>query len=321
MKRIAPLLLALLLLLPACGRAQPEPPAGPTTQSPSPAPMRGESNGARWRTVDLTDTANVELAEALSRRENAGEPSEYQMGDKKIVLVTDAPKYQIEMTDATGKRTVLLERTYYGEAKTPEAALEDEMYWKSPVFKQALDDRYFLVVWGGYEWEVGCGIYDTELLREIPVEYPKDAAAACAGVYNETLYLSDWFYDGNAGQMHLYAASLNNLNTAKALVPGKNLLEGIPEADTGGGRYYWELLSPDARYFVAGEGAALRIFDLQTKQFVCRISDIAVGQSAPISFLALFTDERTAYCYGVDWGWDERPQNIIEPYALEITLP
>ena len=160
---------------------------------------------------------------------------------------------------------------------------------------------------------------DTKRLQKIPVQQPSNTIYA--GVYNGAIYLQDFVYDGTYHQMQAYVIPLENLDIAEKLLPGENLLEGIPEADLGETCCYGQLFSPGKRFFVIKEESAVRIFDLHSKSFMCRVSVNGIktneySQHFPIAF----RNEHTLYCYD-DTIYVDRPNDKIQRYALEITLP
>ena len=326
MKRIALLFLAFALLFSACGRTTPAPipetttEIATTTEAPTTTatfvPTSGESNGVRWRVLDLDDETNLELRAWLEEngtsRENDKE-RKYKLSDTKTVFERrqiEGPNDIFLRDKTTGKEALLIEG---------DKGKEDPLDWYNPFISEVLDERYFVYEASGYEWPAGCGVYDTKRLQKIPVQQPSNTIYA--GVYNSAIYLQDFVYDGTYHQMQAYVIPLENLDIAEKLLPGENLLEGIPEADLGETCCYGQLFSPGKRFFVIKEESAVRIFDLHSKSFMCRVSVNGIktneySQHFPIAF----RNEHTLYCYD-DTIYVDRPNDKIQRYALEITLP
>jgi len=334
MKRIAVLALA-LLVLPACGRVgsvsettaetttvitttsaiETTTQEETTTEAPF-VPSNGESNGVKWRTLDLYDEANAEVKAWLEGRyARSDKNSEYKLSDTKTLIEREQHEHgpnDIWLRDnATGKETLLIQG---------DDGSENELAWYCPFVCEVLDERYFLYDASGYEWPRGCGIYDTQRLLAIPVQQPTNTEYV--GIRNNAIYLSDFIYGTANGQMHIYAVPLENLDTVKSLASGENLLEGIPEADMGSTYYFNQTVSPDAQYLTVMEEKALRIFNLRAHAYLCRVPiEISNHDYGPY-FHCHFRDEHTIYCYEVEWGvGDKSDEATIRRYALEIILP
>ena len=311
MKRVALLLLAALALLSACG---PVPAAETTAETAIETetfteaetttafiPQSGESNGVKWRMLDLEDEANAELKEELLRRESERVQKEFQMGDKKIAGTVDTkhPKYQLTMVDGNGEETLLLESTYLDEAATPEEASLNELSWKHPDFRQALDDRYFLFAWDGWEWICGYGIYDTKEMREIPIECYAEMFAN-----DGILYSYNPGDDGGKyiGSLHLLKYDWRSIVRGEPL-ESTDLLAGFSGADVEG--YFYFFLTKDARYYLAIEREELRVYDLAAKK-------LDIVSIPPLDSAYLFLEwNGKVYWIGYTGHY----------YAIEITLP
>ena len=216
MKRIALLVLALGLLLSACGQIAPEPTTAATMQVPIPTeiittteaetttipfvPASGESDGVQWRTLDVNSDEGREAAQWLAEQWEEymrGSQPDLSMGKDKTIV---AESGNLILRDKkTGKKTVLLERTYLGEATTPEEAWMDEVPWKYPCFIKAIDDRYFVYCWSYWEGSGQPGIYDTKNMRTIPIDYGAEYAdgdwvAERRMIFADALYLSEGTY-------------------------------------------------------------------------------------------------------------------------------
>ncbi|MCL1951268.1 MAG: hypothetical protein FWF60_00420 [Oscillospiraceae bacterium] len=311
MRRIAPLLLA-LLLLPACGRAMPEPPAtttaeiestteAETTTEPKPTeapfvPASGESNGVRWRTLDLEDAANAEVKEELLQL--LYEKTEHQLGtDKKIIL--EKPTYQLVMVEDNGKRTVLLPRRGSEDYGGTVAS-----------FIAALDDRYFLFCRGSVDDLCGFGIYDTKELREIPLEIAQEMWG-CLGARGNLLYFTDFEqYGCYKGRKHLWVYDW------QAIVCGEpanavDLLAGFAGPDAN--QIAACRLTDDARYFFVPEEEGLRIYDLAAKKL---LTTLLSAEYAGNDFHPYYLHEWNNTIYWFDYN-----EYYNNNYALEITLP
>jgi len=200
--------------------------------------------------------------------------------------------------ETTGKEALLIEGNN-----------DDGEKWYNPYVDKVIDERFFWYGGTGYEWQTPGGVYDTQRMMKLPVEFPEAPGTICMGEYDGVRYYADWVYGEECGQLHVYPLTLDNLDTAKSLMAGENLLKGIPEADMGNTYYFWQAASPDMRYFAVAEQSAVRIFDLQEKAFVRRepINDVA-------GLRISFQDERTLHCFSAD-------ENDLKHFVLEITLP
>lgn len=302
MKRIA-LLLAALLLLPACAGVEPEPVTEAITETITTTeeettteapvipfePTNGESNGVKWRTLDVDSAEGREaqewLAEQYEQWQNGPEgPTEFPMGkDKTIVLYA---KDKIVLRDKAGKETVLLEPIYFGNATTPEKALIDEVSWEAPYSMQALDERYFVYDLVGWEWSGETGIYDTKKMRTIPITWDEK--------YNHTgslrnefsypqvcadgLYLMDSTYGEYDGPVHLMRVDLSALEKGEDLMAA-DVLESIPGVQDAKCAIY-RLLTQDANYFIVLDITGLRVYDLHQKKLALELTPEIFGLSA-----------------------------------------
>ena len=161
MRRLALLLLACLLLS-ACGRAAPEPIPETTTVIETTievettevlfVPISGESDGVRWRVLDLDDETNLELRAWLEEngtsRENDKE-RKYKLSDTKTVFERrqiEGPNDIFLRDKTTGKEALLIEG---------DKGKEDPLDWYNPFISEVLDERYFVYEASGYEWPAG----------------------------------------------------------------------------------------------------------------------------------------------------------------------
>jgi len=293
MKRIVLFLLALLLLLSACGRTQSEPPTGTeiTMEAPS-VPGDGEGGKITWRVLDVNSAEGREVKEWLAEGYRQWEDSwenpqtEFPMGQDKTIYSRD---YTITLRDnRTGQETVLMERTYFGEATTPDEASVDEVFWKSPLFVQALDDRYFVYDWGGWEWRGDTGVYDTKNMREIPIDWDKKynvendynwgSRFSFLQICGGDLYLVDAEHGPHCGPIHLMRVDLKTLGALKDGAPlmAADALADIPgvgDVDNMGSRF----LTEDGRYYVLADQAGLRVYDLKKKQVALELPASEAG--------------------------------------------
>jgi len=291
MKRVALFLLACLLLFSACGQVKPEPTTETTTASTEETTTEafvldnGESGEITWRTLDLNSAEGREAQKWLAERweERMSEAkSEFPMGEGKTVVVRRGNSGDtLILRNKTGKETVLLEKTYIGEATTPEEALIDEVAWKKPVFAQVLDDRYFVYYWVGWEWAGETGIYDTQNMRTIMIEwdekynrYDGDWRFRFSGpqIIGDALYLSDASHGPYGGDIHLMRVDLKALNTAQ---DGEPLMAVDVLADIPGVQDVTDMntrfVTKDERYFVLNDIAGLRVYDLQQKKLALQL--------------------------------------------------
>jgi len=341
-KRIAILLLALLLLF-ACGRVAPEPVTETTTEiittteeeTSTQAPVADEP--VRWRILDVNADEGREAQEWLAEQyeqRTEERPTEFPMGKDKTIVAHNKEKI-ILRDDKTGKEAVLLDTTYLGDATTPEEALLHETAWKGPVFAQALDDRYFAYYWIGWEWAGGTGIYDTQNMREIPIEwdesynYTRDEnwrkwshRFVFLQICGSSLYLADASYGGYDGTPHLMRADLKALDTLKSGEPlmAKDVLKDIPSVkDTQLMNY--RIVTDDERYFLMNDIDGLRIYDLRQKKLALQLTPAVFGPGAEES------DWITSYLVPRDnkLYWTDRPYKTdlagYSKFLAEITLP
>jgi len=323
MKRIVMLVLVLGLLLSACGRAEAETvPETSEEQSITEAPTTeaettteapfvhtsGESNGVKWRTLDLEDEANAEVKESflwwymLHHKEG-----EYQLGDKKIIL--EQSPYQLVMVENNGKKTVLLPKTYHGSETDMEKVSPDDYSWHAATFIAALDDRYFLFCWGSYGDLCGYSIYDTKELREIPLDIAQERWGA-PGFYDKMLYFTDeGWYGSYDGTKHLWAYDWT------AIVRGEPIeaVDFLAAFSGPGATQISEcLVTSDAKYFLVPEEEGLRIYDLIAK----KMTTLPRSEFSSSEFYPQILHEWNGKVY-----WNEFNFSSEIGYALEITLP
>ena len=331
MKRLCLLLLALLMLA-GCGRGalaeETMAEAPTTTEEPTTVflPTSGESNGVKWRTLDLEDAANADIKAWLETQFNPipkGRPgneyqpeqTEFTMGANKIIVrfvgyVGEQLDREIYLRTPNGKETLLLKSG--GPRK-------DEI--SSPRIVEILDARYFLFEWRGYQWSNGTSVYDLQEMREISVGF-NVSGFRIFGRHENRLYFVGSDSDAEyGGPVALYLSDLSAL--PKAITP-VNLLDGVPH--TSAGAHYGTWLSPDERYYIVKlndgntEDEELRVFDVINRQFVALFSAPQNTFRGNYAFL----DNKTLYLYRT--GWESRPVNdetnyAIQPKIIEITLP
>ena len=329
MKRVALLLLAALALLSACG---PVPAAETTAETAIETetftepetttafiPQSGESNGVKWRMLDLEDEANAAVRKWLEGWYQRGgyyeSPESLRLSETKTVYRREDAYHKGKVVlrdEATGKEMVLLEDKYIGESDDP---YQDEVHWIRPMPQKAIDDRYIVVVWGGWESQGGVSVYDTKELREIPLE-AAPWVADYFRTYGNHIYLSAYerviihSADGRTeyGPLSLQKAEITpDMGDTLLAV---ELLADYPGAETEADILFYSDLSPDERYFVANEGSGVLICDLKEKQPAWHIPFPASEYGYRD---IVFRDERTIYCHA---DWDEHNR-----YIIEITLP
>jgi len=331
MKRVIPFLLALLLLLSACGQITPEPITGnPTefleeetsTEAPF-LPNGGESNGVTWQALNLNSAEGKEatqwLAEQWEEYMKEG-PTQFPMGkDKTVIQKNDTLTLR---ENKTGKETVLLEKSYLGEETTPEEALLREEAWRYPRLIKALDERYFAYCWGYWEGSGGTAIYDTQKLRTIPIAYGEkyqdgDWFLGREMIFADALYLTEGTYGPYGGPLRLMRVDLKALPALKdgEDLPAVNVLEdspGLENVQDMNTRF----VTPDERYFILTDYTCVRVYDLQKKQLLLQLPASVCG-----------IDENESYWWpdsvilrGSKVYWTDSLQGDCK-YLAEITLP
>ena len=341
MKRIVITLLALLLVLSACGQAAPQPTTEITSeiQTENPAttvpfePTSGESNEISWRTVDVNSAEGREITQWLAEqyqervKEIEEYPTQFPMGEDKTLICRNKEKISLR-DNKSGKETTLLELTYIGEETTPEAAALDEIAWKGPVLLDVIDERYFAYYWVGWEWAGETGVYDTKNMRSIPVKWDEKYNENKYSwrvrffgwqVCEDALYLADGSHGEYSGMPHLMRVDLKALDSVKESEPlmATDVLEDIPGVEEVQllGHY---LLTDDERYYFLSDGrAGLYMFDLQQKELALRL---------PVS-VSGFGEEESYWWpeYLVQRGgrvyWTNEWTGAAVKYLAEITLP
>ena len=339
MKRCTLLLLA-LLLLPACGRAQPT----PTTAAPSttvaenttgePAteeeptirafvPLNGEKDGVKWRTLDLDEEQNAAAGtwlEAWLQGEGSRDrweawnhywdedrtPMEFPMGQDKTIVqkLVDENEWthQISLRDnKTGKETLLAET--------------DREHGESPCFSRVLDERFFLYFWSGPVMDY-FEIYDTKEMRGVSINMERTLQPCL--LTDDTLYAQPQLSCDHAysGPLVLAAYDLRALRRGEGL-KGVNLLADIPHtpvSDLWGGE-----LSRDGRYYLVTDvlhstSPSLYIFDLEKKTLPVYLPD--TGSRAN---MFAFRDAHTLYWFAT--AWDEDTGVAVGDTAIEFIFP
>ncbi|MCL2494997.1 MAG: hypothetical protein FWE98_05000 [Oscillospiraceae bacterium] len=344
MNRTIAILLALAMLgLFACGRTEPEPTTTvPTTEeiettteaetaeAPTTVfvPMSGEENGVKWRTLDLEDEENAEIKAWLDDWYLKWEPYPFST-PKPIQLSKTKTVYRKEdayregklilRDETTGKETLLLEDTYYGESDIAKA-IDDETSWKRPIPVDTIDERYIVVLWGGWSWQCGVSVYDIKEMREVPVK-------------NDTGYMGNYFRTiGN----HIYLNTpgddggyYGSLSLQRAVVTSEmgeiliavELLNDYPNTDDIDVQWLgWCELSPDERHYITHMDGGALICDMKETKPAWRIP-FPEGQGFSET---VFRDTNTVYFISGDQYFDNDSNVIsvqIKRYVFEITLP
>jgi len=305
MKRVA-LLLLIFMLLASCGQAAaPETTTvkttteAPTTTEPETptevpfVPTSGESNGVKWRTLNLMDGANAELKAWLKDISYYEEKTEHKLSDTKTLVehLDGEGESEIWLRDEVTKKEILL--------------LDDDVdEWESISVYAVLDERYFLYGRFRLEYTVGFGIYDTEELRDIPI----DNTAYMYVVYlrDNYIYMTEWGAGAEYGiTPFLWAYDWTALKRGEPL-NAQDLLAGFagPEA--------MEMdicrLFEGERYYIVTEEDKLRVYDLAQRKIIAMIPKP--------DLYAASLDERNGTVY-----YYQRDGSRISNYALEITLP
>ena len=317
MKRFVLILLALLLLLAACGRTKPEPTTEPTTGAPF-VPAEGESGEISWRTVDVNAAGgreiNAWLAQQWEEYMQKEYPTRFQMGNKTLIARNDTLTLR---DNKTVKDTVLLEKEYLGEETDPE--MQREEAWKYPRLIHVLDDRYFVYCWGYWEGSGQPGIYDTKNMRTIPIEYGDgDWYTGEQLIFADTLYLSEGTYGPYYGPLRLMRVNLKDLDTLGAGEPlmAVDVLADIPGVEDVTDMNT-RLVTPDERYFVLSDYDGVRVYDLQQKKLALEL---------PVSISGFGEEEsywwpRSIVLRGGKAYWTNDQTGAAVKTLVEITLP
>ena len=316
MKRAIPLLLALLLLS-ACGRAEPVlipdetlATEKETTTEPF-VPTEGEADGITWRTVDVNSAEGREAQKWLEGQweefTGAGK-TEFSMGkDKTILTRSDA---LILRDNKTGKDTTLLEKQYLGEETTPEEMREEA--WRYPRFIQALDERYFVYCWGYWEGSGQAAVYDTKNMWTIPIEYGEgDWFTSQQLIFADALYLSQGTYGPYGGELHLMRVDLKTLDSDSLMaVDVLADIPGVEDVMDMNSRF----VTGDERYFVLNDIPGLRVYDLQQKKLLLQVPVSVFGPGAEQMAWGSEVVLRDSKAY-----WVDRHSGFN--YLAEIILP
>ena len=304
MKRCtALLLLTITLLLTACGRAAPEEPATtahsttiPTSETttqttaplpkPEPVPVIDE---VAWKVIE-TDAAMQERMQGWPGEDLFGDaPKELVLSDTKTVIQTQ------EESGGTITRKLVL-RENGSETLLWEA--EDHLgsdRAKSPILSCAMDERYVLVAWQGWEWMAGHSIFDTRETKEIPLSVPTTFLG----------YIDGYLYFTASGGEEIDQLTLIRAKWSRGKLQTEDLLAGVPGTEMPDGALMRAgLLSPDGRYFTT-ESA---VFDLQQRKCVFQLDETRDSFDFPH-----FEDAHTLYFYTSNARGHR--------FALEITLP
>jgi len=303
MKRCTALLLTITLLLAGCGSAAPEEKvttahstttatSETTTQTtapppkPKPEPMIDE---VAWRVIE-TDASMQERMQAWTEEDfyNVG-PEELALSDTKTVTkkreeTGGSVTPQLFLRE-NGSETLLWESEY---------SLDSDM-GKSPILSCAMDERYVLIGWQGYEWMSGHSIFDTREKKEIPISVPTTFLG----------YVDGYLYFTASGGQEIERLKLVRAKWRNGKLQTEDLLAGLPGTEMPDGALMgFGMLSPDGRYFTA-ESA---VFDLRQRKCVFQLDDFYDSFNFPH-----FEDEHTLYFYTTS-----APGNR---FALELKLP
>jgi len=307
MKRIAILLLALCLLLPACGRLVPDPvPETTTTETPAIQPPITELS---WRVISTDAAMKADIAAwrdedpyALYRQDEL-KISEDKMVIMKIKMNQDQDD-RVSSTillrnEADGSETVLLEH--------PSGY---ERFRTYPNLGYVLDKRYFVIHWNYYEGSAGCSVYDLQEKRNIPIQFPAGSLGPRFLAYIDGyLYFEHSAYSYEPGDpLHITRVALD------ALLADNNLPAADVIVDTQVGRTGHAMLSPGGRYLAAVASPqeaepvdTLLVYDLAQQERVLHLP-----QPEGHSFISShFADDHTLYFY----------DHTDDGNVLEITLP
>jgi len=297
MKRIATLLLALCLLLPACGKAVPEQETTATKASTQPPITE-----LTWRVIPTDDAMKAGIA-AWREEQSADRPlGELKLSQDKTVILERGwsrdGSFIVSSTillrdEAGGSETVLMEHN------NPNYSTSTS---RSPVPVYALDERYIVISWDYYESAADCSVFDIQEKRDIPVEgTASHRFLAFAGGFLYFVYSPyDPEYYNDPLQIRRIAlwALLEDNSLAAS--------DAIIDAETG--YAYPLLISPEGRYLATEKDGSLLVYELERGRQVLRIPP---PEGAYHFNWPHFMDDHTLYFY------DHTDDGAI----LEITLP
>ena len=316
------LAMVLLVLAGGCGKAKNSTgtttAAATTTEAATTADAGAEPT---LRTLDLDDPANAAIKSWLSELAAAEQPSEYPLSNGKTILTKETGIFLRD--DATQRETALM------EAKISETEETNEY----PRVAKLIDNRFFVYVLQGYEEQAGAGVYDMEQMKAIPISSMQKKGFTDSYSYQtvcgETLYLHGPVHNtAELGPLQVYAVDLRLLDKADALVPGADLLKGVPEAkfEELKGECYGSAFSPDGRYCAVQaeqvnsavpRNGIVAVFDLQEKAFVFQMEKPANMKDYQH---ITFDENNTLYVFHKTH--DETAQQYVpNREVLEITLP
>ncbi|MDR2687587.1 MAG: hypothetical protein LBB75_07530, partial [Oscillospiraceae bacterium] len=234
--KLALVAVALLAALAGCGKpVEPVTTAESTTEAvttteASKKLAQGSENGVAWRELDLEDEANREIFEWLSPRPRSGESGiepKYEGPKDKETRLSDT-KTLIERPRRGLCDILLRDETTGAEIMLIESNDDEGAEWYSPYIEKIIDERFFWFGGTGWEWIEPDGVYDTQRMLAMYVEPPERCFVLYAGEYDGVRYYSDEIYGEECGQLHVYPLKPENLDTAKTLMTGENLLKDIP---------------------------------------------------------------------------------------------
>jgi len=306
------LCLALCCSLFGCGKPMPaETTAGEVTIAEPATRAAFVKEGVSWQLLDLRKNTNLK-EQAIEWYDALGDPKkgEIRLSDSKVVFMREFPEQwqyalnEIVLRDEkTSKETILLK----GNGKEGVDII-------APIIHCGLDERYFVFGWYGWESYRGCSVYDTQEMREIPVERPSGEAYFYSAA-NGFIYLSGSYDE----KIHAYQVDLNALKTGAPLV-AEELLENA----TGNERVaetHNSAFSPNGHYFAVGadsphseipnsrEMNMLFVFDLHEKKLLLRMPQPDGLDELECLYYMHFVDEQTLYWYSES------------SHAVEIILP
>ncbi|MCL2300901.1 MAG: hypothetical protein FWC27_12235 [Firmicutes bacterium] len=335
MKRVPLFLLAVLLLLSACGQIAPEPASETTaeitaeieTTTETETTIEEESAEITWRIVDVNSEEGRETQKWLEDQYNqlidgVQEPrTEFPMGKDKTIRTSSG---KITLRDSkTGKDTTLLEKEYMGEETDPEKALLDEVPWRYPRLIETLDERYFVYCWGYWEGNGQPAVYDTKNMRTVSIAYGKgDWYTGKKLIFADALYLTEGTYGPWEGPLRLMRVDLKALDKLKdgESLSAVDVMAEIPGEKDVNNRNY-SIVTQDQRYFIMNDFDGLRVYDLRQKKLaldwpVTNFGPGAEEEFSGSSFLLL---------HGNKMYWTERAYQTdlagYGKYLAEITLP
>jgi len=308
MRRVVILLMALMMVVAACGRAEVKPTEALSTQA--------LTEKLSWRVIatDAAMKADIAVWREELRAERDRDLEGLKLSEGKTVVLKRGwsadGSFIVSSTillrdEAQGSETVLMEHS------NPNYSTSSS---RSPIPAQALDERCFVIDWYYYEGPAGCSVFDIQEKRDIPIKFPAGALGArFLGFTGGWLYFEHGAYSYEEGDpLHITRIELSALLADNDLVAE----DVIRDTQAGSGCTALYLVSPGGRYLAAMEARAdyaadeegfLLVYDLAQGERVLRLP-----QPEGYNFWhPHFADENVLYFY----------DNTDDGHVLEVRLP